>query len=107
MNDFIKYCKTRDIKMIIMHKINNCISTRTEDTYYDEYEEEELDQNTQEHWVYEADEDSPQFQAINCYGCGDYISSSNRILPSNIECKCNKYYTYINICSDDLEQRVF
>ena len=40
-----------------------------------------------EHWIYQAGSDDPQFQAINCEKCGEYIYSSVYIYISQ-KCIC-------------------
>jgi len=49
-------------------------------------------ENDNEHWYFrvenEDDGPNPQFQALNCRDCGNYISI-NPIIPNNIKCFCH------------------
>jgi hypothetical protein len=43
----------------------------------------------QEHWIFQAAERDPQFQAINCKKCGEYQKVSRNVhVPAICMCKC-------------------
>jgi hypothetical protein len=54
-----------------------------------------VDDNNEEHWAFwvENDGPNPQFQAINCRVCGNYITT-NPIVPNNIKCYCHINHNY-------------
>jgi hypothetical protein len=78
---FIKSKKER-----IHYLFNNETCSRANPGNDESYDEDD------EHWFFwvenEDDGDNPQFQAINCRDCGDYISI-NPIIPNNIKCQCH------------------
>jgi hypothetical protein len=63
--------------------------------------------DTDEHWcfyVYDNDDgENPQFQAANCYLCGEYqsIKNTNYPIPEKIKCKCINHDITINDDDDN------
>jgi hypothetical protein len=64
----------------------SCISRANPDNLY------HFGADTDEHWSFwvfdEDDGDNPQFQAVNCYSCGEYKIISHNV-PENIKCRCH------------------
>ena len=81
----IQHIKSK--KNRINHLINeSCISRANPDNLY------HFGADTDEHWSFwvfdEDDGDNPQFQAVNCYSCGEYKIISHNV-PENIKCRCH------------------
>jgi hypothetical protein len=62
--------------------------------------------DTDEHWLFwvydEDDGENPQFQAVNCYLCGEYQSvSTDYPIPEKIKCKCINHDITINDDDDN------
>jgi hypothetical protein len=59
--------------------------------------------DTDEHWAFyvydEEDGENPQFQAVNCSICGNYVATSIHI-PENIQCRCINHNITINDLDD-------
>ena len=83
---FIKSKKQR-----IHYLLNNETFSRV-NPGYDDYGNYGYGGDDDEHWAFwvenEDDGPNPQFQAMNCRVCGNYVSVSH-IIPNNIKCQCH------------------